>query len=251
MSNKNQTQRAERAERAAALVAEQRSREQRRARLNIAAVVAVILVIVVGGFLINRTRDSTADVTTQAAGSGGYGVTVGQQSAPNEVVIYEDFLCPYCGQLEAASHDQLAQLAADGEVLLEYRPVAILGDDYSVPAANAFKVVLDAAGPEVAKKFHDLLYENQPEEGADSYPGSDFFVEQAVAAGASETDVRQGIEDESQQSWVEDATKKFHDDGLQGTPTILLNGKVFQDGRTRADQAANLVDQLSSGPSSP
>ncbi len=30
-------------------------------------------------------------------------------------------------------------------------------------SAEAFTVVLDSSGPDVAKKFHDLLYENQPE----------------------------------------------------------------------------------------
>ncbi len=34
--------------------------------------------------------------------------------------------------------------------------------DYPIRATSAFAVVLEKSGPEVAKKFHDLLYENQP-----------------------------------------------------------------------------------------
>ena len=41
-------------------------------------------------------------------------------------MIYEDFLCPFCGALEAATHDDLAALAADGQVRVTYRPFVLL-----------------------------------------------------------------------------------------------------------------------------
>ena len=233
-----------RAERAAAALEEQRRGERRRATLMIGGVVLVILAVVVGGFLLNRARDTSAQVSAPAAGSGDYGVTIGDKNAPHTVVIYEDFICPYCGELERATHTELADLADQGKVYVEYRPFNLLQTDYSVDAAAAFKVVLDKSGPGVAKKFHDLLYAEQPEESG-PYPSTGWLVDKAVEAGATEGEVRGPIEQGDGKSWVQDATTAATDAGVRGTPTILLDGKVFQDGRTVDDLANNLLDQVS------
>ena len=38
-----------------------------------------------------------------------YAVPAGPSSAPVKVTVYEDFLCPFCGQFEAASRDEPAE----------------------------------------------------------------------------------------------------------------------------------------------
>ncbi|MBB6626768.1 thioredoxin domain-containing protein [Nocardioides sp. KIGAM211] len=232
-----------RAERAALALRDQQRAERRRSVLMIGGVVLAMVLIVTAGFLVNRARDTSNDVSAPAAGSGDYGVTVGDRTAPRTVVVYEDFLCPYCGELEKATHEELASLADAGKVYVEYRPFDLLRTDYSVAAASAFKVVLDASGPEVAKKFHDELYADQPDESG-PYPDADWLVEKAVAAGATESDVRPGIEDDSQKAWVEKATKAADAAGVTGTPTVLLDGKRFTDGTTIDDLATNLLAQL-------
>jgi protein-disulfide isomerase len=238
-----QSARESRTERAAAAMEVQRRRERRRATLMILGVVLVLLVVVVGGFLVNRARDTSSNVSAPAAGTGNYGVAIGDKNAPHTVVIYEDFLCPYCGELEKITHSELATLADQGKVYVEYRPFNLLQTDYSVAAASAFKVVLDSSGPTVAKKFHDLLYADQPAETG-PFPSSSWLVDKAVQAGAKESAVRSGIEQESQKAWVDRASTAAHDAGVRGTPTILLDGQVFQDGRTIGDLAQNLLDQV-------
>lgn len=232
----------QRAERAAALLREQQARERRRNILVAVAVVVVMIAVVGGGFLLNAARDSSKDIEAAPAGESEHGVVIGDPDAPHEIVIYEDFLCPYCGQLEQASSDELEQLADDGKVSVDYRPFQLLSLDYSRNAANAFAVVLDAAGPTVAKKFHDLLYEegSQPSE-AGPFPGSDWFVDKAVEAGADETDVREGIENGAQDQWVTDATAAASAAGVNSTPVVLLDGEIFTEGRNMEEMAASLV----------
>lgn len=233
-----------RTERAAAALKEQQRAERRRATRMIAGVVAAILVVVLGGFFLTRSLDNSTQVSAPPAGSGSYGVTIGQKSAPHDVVIYEDFLCPYCGELERASHTKLADLAQQGKVYVEYRPFDLLNTDYSVAAASAFKVVLDDAGPAAAKKFHDELYADQPTEGG-PYPSSSWLIDKAVAAGASRGAVTSAIEHTSQKAWVEQATAKAKAAGVRSTPTVLLDGKVFTDWTTINDLAGNLVKKVS------
>lgn len=242
MSKKNRSN--DRASRAAAALAEQERQEKRRRNLMVGGVVGVILLIVLGGFLVSRSLDTTTDVDAPAAGSE-FGLTVGPDDAPDKVVIYEDFLCPYCGDLEAASRDGLTELAADGKVQVEYRPFDFLSSlgDYSARSAGAFSIVLDKSGADVAKKFHDLLFENQPDEKG-PFPSDDELADLAVEAGAKDGDVRDAIANNEGADWVKRATKSALDAGVQGTPTVLLNGEVFQDGRTQEEIAKNLIAKL-------
>jgi protein-disulfide isomerase len=243
MAKKSQTRnvdRAVRAERAAAALREQQQHERRRRNIMVAGVVVALLVIIVAGYGLSRALDTTTDVEAQSAGSG-YGVTIGKASAPHDVVIYEDFLCPYCGELEKKTRDGLEQAAADGKVRVEYRPFELLSaaGTYSARSAGAFSVVLDRSGPDVAKKFHDLLYENQPEESG-PFPSDEDIAKLAAEAGADES-VQKAIVDEDGAAWVKKATQAALDAGVRSTPTILLDGKVYQDGRTIDDLADNLI----------
>jgi len=239
---------AARAQKAAELRAAQRKRENRRRVLTIAAVVAAMVLIVGGaiGFSVWKQDKDEQKLEDAVSAASQYGVAIGPEDAPHDVVIYEDFLCPYCGELERASRDDLARLAGEGKVRVEYRPFDLLSrlGDYPIRATNAFAVVLEKSGPEVAKEFHDLLFENQPSEDDPGSVTDDDLVAYAVEAGAVEADVRPGIEGLSHRDWVTEATDEAMAAGIQGTPTILLDGEVFQDGRTVEDLAANLVAAL-------
>jgi protein-disulfide isomerase len=234
----------DRAARAAAALEEQRRQELRRRNAMVGGVAAAILAIVVAGYFLSRAHDTTTDVSAPAAGSG-YGVTIGPADAPHDVVVYEDFLCPFCEQFEQASRDDFAQLAADGKVRVEYRPFNLLvsAGDYSERSAAAFATVLDESGADVAKRFHDLLYDHQPSESG-PFPSNQDIADLAGEAGADEGDVLDALEAGDGKDWVEKATRAADDAGVKGTPTILLDGKVYQEGRTPADNAEKLIDEL-------
>ena len=217
--------------------------KRRNGLVAVAAVVAIAIVVGIG-FAVQAARDttgnegatpggsssstpdgstSTGDGTVQAALAEKYGLGVGDPNAPVKVEIFEDFLCPFCGQLEAVSHEKLQQAAADGKVYVVYRPMAFLGD-YSDRAFNAFGVVLDQAGGAAALQFHNELYADQPSEGG-AMPDNDWLVQKAVAAGADESAVRQGIEDGSFQQWTVNANDDASRRGVNSTPTVFVNGQ--------------------------
>ena len=160
------TERTRTSERAAVIQRQHVREEARRRNLWVTlGVLAVLGIVVAAGFLVQVSRDTTGQASTPPTDAvATYGVPFGEDSAPVTVTIYEDFMCPVCGDLEAATRDWLPQYAAQGKVRVIYRPVAFLdrmsnGTEYSTRAANAYAGVLDVAGPEAAATFHDLLFD--------------------------------------------------------------------------------------------
>ncbi len=234
-----------RAAKAAAELEALRKKQARKSILIVVAVVAAIAVVIAALVLFSLNRSNDSKVTAEASSSS-HGLVVGPADAPHKVVIYEDFLCPYCGDFEAATSEDLAELAADGKVQVDYRPFVLLDQvgPYSELATSAFAVVQDEAGDQVAKEFHDLLFENQPSESG-PFPEAGDLVDLAVEAGAEESAVKDRIESLDGKAWAEAATKAAADDGVQGTPTILLDGEQFQEGNTVEEQADALIEKVS------
>lgn len=229
----------------AAEIAAAAERERTMGNLRRGAIVGVVLALVIVAAIVISMRGGE-EVVAPEIGSSDYGLVVGDPAAPREVVIYEDFLCPICGDFEAAGAEQLAAAAAAGTVVVDYRPISILGrlGPYSEDSLNAFLVVQEASGDEVAKEFHDLLFDDQPsEEGP--FPDADQLVEKAVEAGADEAAVRPDIESGARMDDVEAATDEATSAGVQGTPTVLLDGVVFDDGGSWDEIATNLVEEVS------
>jgi protein-disulfide isomerase len=232
-----------RAERAAAALKEKQRQERRRQLLTVAGVLAVIALLVGGGFVINSMRDTSKDVAAASTTLGSqYGLTIGASSAPHKVVVYEDFLCPICGEFEKTGHEQLEQLADQGKVQIEYRPFVLLSrlGPYSARSTMIWGLVLQQDGDDVALKFHDLLYANQPsEEGP--FPSKDDLVTLAGQAGADVDKLNAALDADDGIDWTVAATKEVEKLGVNSTPTVVLDGKPFTDGRTPADLATNLV----------
>lgn len=107
--------------------------------------------------------DDTGGIPVSAAG-------VGEAGEDDVVVeVYFDFMCPYCGQFDAANGGELEALAAEEGVTVVYKNIAFLdgnsqGTFYSTRTANAAATVA-AEDPENYTAFVTALYENQPEEG--------------------------------------------------------------------------------------
>ncbi|MGY1602442.1 DsbA family protein [Geodermatophilus sp. SYSU D00815] len=212
-----------------------RVRAQRRRRLLgglVAAAlvaVAVVVTVVVQGHRTATAADAPVPAHTTDDGTA---VAVGSADAPVTVDVYEDFQCPVCKTFEEESGATLASLVADGTVRLRYHGMAFLdtsaNDDYSTRALNAAAVVLDAAGPDAFRAFHDLLFADQPAEGG---PGltDEQLVEHAAEAGASGAEVERAIGDLAYGDWVQRVTDAASRDGVTGTPTVLVDGEQLAD----------------------
>lgn len=219
-----------RSERAAALVTAQRRKEKRRNLAIVGAVLAVAAIVLGVTYVVSSGADTSGDVASDTpSGVEDYSVVVGEESAPTTIAVYEDPQCPICRDFEGAVAEPLAAAVESGEVKVEYRVVSFLdqasANDYSSRAANALMAVQDTAGPDAFAELHRILFENQPEEGT-AGPEDDQLVEWAVEAGAEESEVRPLIEDKAFEQYVVNATDQMSQEGVTGTPTVLIDGEV-------------------------
>jgi protein-disulfide isomerase len=226
--------------RVAAIQAEAARVERNRRIVIVVAVVAMLAVVVAAGFWYTSGSDSggRAAATTAETSVGDHALVVGgNDRAKFKVVVYEDFLCPYCREFELATRDFLHADADKGLVQVEYRPFHLLPDDYSVRALNAFAAVLGES-PQKALAFHDLLYDNQPYENAADKPDAAKLAEWAASVGADKGAVQKAVE-ANDAAWKDAANSAAAAAGADVTPTVHVNGKPLA-GATVTDMADNL-----------
>jgi protein-disulfide isomerase len=164
------------------------------------------------------------------------GVISGNQ-APATVDVYEDFGCPNCLNFEKSSRALLSKDVAAGKAQLRYHPIAILDasspNQYSTRAANAAICVSDVSVP-LFVKFHDLLYgtykgkQVQPTEGTAGPTDASLetYAQKAGVPAKSLSTVSTCIESEQYKAFVTKATDVASQKGVNGTPTVKVNGRV-------------------------
>ena len=150
---------------------------------------------------------------------------------------------------DRASRTALQKDVTNGSVQLQYHVLNFLDGssttDYSSRAANAYAAVFDDSGPQAAKKFHDLLFENQPAEGSAGISDAR-LLQYAVQAGADRSTVSTAIRDRSFEQWVKNGTDQASKDGVTSTPTVKVNGKTVKF-QTIHEQVAKVKSAVAAG----
>ncbi len=219
--------------------AQMRAQERRTQVTIIVSVVAGLALF--GGlawFIMSQSQtpglgDADARVPAASTERGGFPVgttgVVGQDvpTGAVEVSIYADFMCPACAAFEFEVGPELDQMREEGLIELSYHPISILDrgspTQYSTRAANAAATVADGA-PEHFLEFQELLFENQPRQGQNHWNDRE-LADFARQAGVPD-DVASTIPDGLDRAWVQVATEQASVDGMQGTPTVIVNGTV-------------------------
>ena len=250
-------------EKARVLREEQKKRERRNKWLIQGGIIVAVLAVVglVAGLLLNNVRPDGPGPANMASNgivlTGAEGVITPVETpalaadatptptVPDDsgtvanIVTYIDYLCPFCGQFEQTNSESIRAMIEEGAATLEVHPIAILtnksaGTQYSLRAANAAACVADNS-PESFLDFHDLMFQNQPEEGTEGL-SNDEIAELAKQADVSSfSTIEKCIDDKQFHTWVQDATNQAltqpvpNSDlaSITGTPTVLVNGKQY------------------------
>lgn len=217
------------------------------------AIIALLIGITVWSIAGARSGGSgvvAADGLTAPSGAtGSGGVLIGKADAKVTVTIYADFMCPYCGQFDRANGEALATAVDQGVAKLEIHPMAFLDDlsagtKYSTRAANAFVAVADR-DPAAALKFYQLLYANQPAEQSAGL--SDDKLKQLADEAGAPAEVTAAFAKQTFAPWVTKSTQQAFTDGIKGTPTVKINGQLFNGDLYTAGPLAAAISSAANG----
>lgn len=235
--------------RSTAIIAEQKRKEKRRRiLLQFGVGVAVVAAVLGTTVAVLKSQDAGPAVAAPPNMTDRGGVVVGNPAAPVTVTVVEDFGCPHCGAFEAEASSLLAGYEAGDDVKVEYRGIAFLdrafSTEYSSSALNASACVAANSPAEVWKKFHQALFAQQPAEGSAGL-ATDVLVDLAQGAGATAGTVPGCITGGTYLDWVKAQTDStLGKDGVEGTPTVFVNGTKVEQTSAAAIEAA--VAQASS-----
>ncbi|HET9382237.1 MAG TPA: thioredoxin domain-containing protein [Streptomyces sp.] len=240
MSEKNREGKRTARERLAVEREKQKAGEKRKRVLVAgAAVVGVLgLAAVIGVVAANAGKDDGGEasgpvvVPSGAQGKDGLAIPVGEDGAPSTLTVWEDFRCPACKGFEQTYRSTVRELTTAGRLKVEYHLATIIdgnmGGTGSRAAANAAACAQDAGK---FLPYHDVLFDNQPQEADDAFADTGRLLDLAGRVDGLDTAAfRRCVKDGKHDGWVTKSDEAFSKGGFSGTPTVLLNGKnIYQD----------------------
>ncbi|WHY66507.1 thioredoxin domain-containing protein [Neobacillus sp. SuZ13] len=192
-------------------------------------------------FLSNTAKKEAMDYDGQPV--------LGEKSAPVKIVEFGDYKCPYCKNFNDTLFPNIEKDFIDtGKASFYFMNYSFINVD-STRSAKFAETVFNELGNETFWKFHELLYDKQPDdpkaEQMDIY--TEAFLNDTLSEIVSEAEVKRVVNafnnDQSKEAWEKDmsAANKL---SITSTPSIFINGVKFEgntynDFKKRVDEAAN------------
>ena len=210
---------------------------------------AAVLVILAGGFNVFGSKDFRTPPTVYSA-SLTNGFTMGSESAPVTIEVYSDFQCPVCKTfITTELPSLLTQYVMTGVV-------KIVGIDIDIidPKKAGESLELAAGGTCAAQQdkywqYHDFVFWNQGRENKGDHSRA-FIDKVATAAGLDMTAFATCFAGADIRPAILAATSDALAHGINGTPTIFVNGTSFT-GVPDYASLASFIDKLAAASPSP
>ncbi|WP_170370090.1 DsbA family protein [Ruegeria arenilitoris] len=199
---------------------------------RIATVICAAVALAAGGYwltqspstvpvpqLVGSAEAQNADLDTSAIVE----MVQGAEDAPVEIIEYASYTCPHCANFHQGPYKQLKKEYIDtGKVKFIYREVYF--DRYGIWAS----MVARCGGPEKFFGITDLIYQGQSEWTRAGGPAE--IVEElrkiGRLAGLSNDQLEACLQDGTKaQTLVAWYQKNAEKDGIQATPSFVVNGK--------------------------
>ena len=209
---------------------EQEAKERKVRNLITYGILGVAVLAIVGVIVAVALTSRNAPVAQDGgAATGDYTLVAGKPDAPVTISIYQDYMCPYCGNFERANRDDLESMVADGTAKVEFHVMNFLDDasqgtKFSSRAANAL-VAVAKAEPDKIMAFNAALFDAQPSEGSAGLSDAQ-IADLARQAGVS-NDVIATFAQMANQQFVDRSTTAAFDSGVTGTPSVKINGETW------------------------
>jgi protein-disulfide isomerase len=213
-------------------------------------------VLVVGALLITQgTAPRSVDVASLrsplsvAPAALADGRALGESDAPVTMEVWSDFQCPACGQLaEMVEPILIREYVTDGTLRIVIHDAAFQGQrvgasyDESVEAAAAARC---AAEQDAYWPYHNWLFANQVGENQGAFRDERLRgIATAAALDVGAWDACRATGE--QQAAVRAETQQALAQGVNATPTMILNGQVIV-GIKSAEELGGLIEAAAQG----
>jgi len=144
--------------------------------------------------------------------------------AATTIDVWEDSQCPVCKLFEDANGEYIESLIREKKANVRYHVLSFLGDE-SVRAANASFCAADEGQ---YLDFHKAIYAVQSSVENSGFWSNETLVEIGKKIGITSTKFVDCVTKGSKVDLVQansDSMSKF---GVQGTPTVFINGKKWE-----------------------
>ena len=148
------------------------------------------------------------------------------EGAPVNLVVFGDFECPYCKEESTVLRQQVPS-TFPGKVRVYFM-------DFPLESIHPWARQASLAGRCIYKqgeasfwKYHDWIYEHQMEVTVDNY--SSKLNEWAPTAGLDAVALARCVDGKATAGEVDRTEAMGHDLGVDGTPTLYLNGRKLMD----------------------
>ncbi|RYL94393.1 DsbA family protein [Sporolactobacillus sp. THM7-4] len=217
---------------------QERMRKQRRivvvSSLLVLVLIASIFVMIFKDQMANGTKPEKKQATHRteqkvAINYQGQPFT-GSSNAPVRIVEFADYRCPYCKLFEESVVPRLQKdYIQTNKASFYYMNYTILGPG-SVLAANASEEVYHQ-NPKAFWSFHTALFNAQGDEKKE-------WVTKALLTRIAQKTVpsldikafENALDTESHKNQINSDNQMAEDLGVQGTPTVFVNGKMIKNG---------------------
>jgi len=201
-------------------------------------VIAMVLLVVVTGVVFSLMGQNNKENASLAALDGtklkpavtssidpANGSAIVLNAGSTKVIdIWEDPQCPVCKNFEDANGDYIESLVRDKKATVRFHVLSFLGDE-SVRAANASFCAADEGQ---YLDFHHALYAVQSPLENSGFWSNQKLIDIATKIGIKSTKFANCVNKGSKIDLVKanyDSMQKF---GVQGTPTVFINGKLWE-----------------------
>lgn len=168
---------------------------------------------------------------SNTTGPDGTTVLIGVPDATDTLELYEDPRCPPCAMFEQSVGETVIKDIQAGKYKASFHLATFLdtslGGSGSRNAVSALGAALNVS-THAFLEYKKALYteENHPTEGADSFSDDTYLLKVAeqVPALAGNSAFAQQVRSGVYDAWAQKMSAAFNASGVEGTPTVKLNG---------------------------
>jgi protein-disulfide isomerase len=180
-------------------------------------------------------KDDKLVKPAHTSGSNGTTVVIGKSSAKKTLELYEDPRCPICAQFEQTVGKTVEKDVEDGKFKVQYVGATFIDNkddgEGSKNALSALGAALNIS-PQAFLEYKYALYSAKwhPDETDDKFKDDAYLIKVAdtIPALKNNKEFQTAVKNGTYDKWALEMSGKFNKSGVQGTPTLKMDGKTLQ-----------------------